>query len=104
MVWHDFTYPLGHMITARHWHNVVPDGLHFTVADTGWGKAVWGKLYGQWLCEAGVFTYDFDKFDVYKRQRTNCASWCRAAAPCSSLAWATAASRRTPLAQKRRNT
>ncbi len=62
MVWHDFTYPLGHMITARHWHNVVPDGLHFTVADTGWGKAVWGKLYGQWLCEAGVFTYDFDKF------------------------------------------
>ncbi|MDP4109144.1 MAG: AMP-binding protein [Bacillota bacterium] len=62
MVWHDFTYPIGHIITARYWHNVVPDGLHFTVADTGWGKAVWGKLYGQWLCEAGVFTYDFDKF------------------------------------------
>ncbi len=63
MVWHDFTYPLGHIVTARHWHNVVPDGLHLTVADTGWGKAVWGKLYGQWLCEAGVFTYDFDKFN-----------------------------------------
>lgn len=60
---HDFTYPLGHIVTARYWHNVDPDGLHFTVADTGWGKAVWGKLYGQWLCEAGVFTYDFDKFD-----------------------------------------
>jgi acetyl-CoA synthetase len=62
MVLHDHTYALAHLFTARHWHNVVPDGLHFTIADTGWGKAVWGKLYGQWLCEAGVFTYDFDKF------------------------------------------
>lgn len=60
---HDFTYPLGHVVTARYWHNVDPEGLHFTVADTGWGKAVWGKLYGQWLCDAAVFTYDFDKFD-----------------------------------------
>ncbi|MCQ2505959.1 MAG: AMP-binding protein [Lachnospiraceae bacterium] len=59
---HDFRYPLGHFITAKYWHNVNPNGLHFTVADTGWGKALWGKLYGQWLCEAGVFTYDFDKF------------------------------------------
>ncbi|MDD4797219.1 MAG: AMP-binding protein [Eubacteriales bacterium] len=59
---HDFTYPLGHIVTARHWHNVDPDGVHFTVADTGWGKAVWGKLYGQWLCEACVFTYDFERF------------------------------------------
>ncbi len=62
MVLHDHTYALAHLFTARHWHNVEPDGLHFTIADTGWGKAVWGKLYGAWLCEAGVFTYDFDKF------------------------------------------
>lgn len=62
MVLHDHTYAIAHIITARHWHNVVPDGLHLTVADTGWGKAVWGKLYGQWFCGAGVFVYDFDKF------------------------------------------
>lgn len=62
MVLHDHTYAIAHIITARHWHNVVPEGLHLTVADTGWGKAVWGKLYGQWLCGAGVFVYDFDKF------------------------------------------
>ena len=60
---HDFTYPIGHIVTAKYWHNVEPDGLHLTIADTGWGKAVWGKLYGQWLCEAAVFTYDFDKFE-----------------------------------------
>jgi acetyl-CoA synthetase len=59
---HSFSYPLGHITTAKHWHNVDPDGLHLTVADTGWGKAVWGKLYGQWLMEAAVFVYDFDKF------------------------------------------
>ncbi len=62
MVEHDYAYPLGHVMTARHWHKVNPDGLHFTVADTGWGKALWGKIYGQWLCEAGVFTFDFDRF------------------------------------------
>ncbi|HYH04857.1 MAG TPA: AMP-binding protein, partial [Bacillota bacterium] len=59
---HTFAYPLGHIATAKHWHNVDPDGLHLTVADTGWGKAVWGKLYGQWIMEAAVFVYDFDKF------------------------------------------
>ncbi len=59
---HSHTYPLGHYPTAKYWHNVNPDGLHFTISDTGWGKALWGKLYGQWLCEAGVFTYDFDRF------------------------------------------
>ena len=64
MAIHPFTYPLGHIVTARWWHNVEPDGLHFTVADTGWGKALWGKLYGQWLCESGVFVYDFDRFDA----------------------------------------
>ncbi len=62
MVEHDYSYPLGHIMTARHWHKVNPEGLHFSVADTGWGKALWGKIYGQWLCEAGVFTYDFDRF------------------------------------------
>lgn len=62
MVMHDSLYSLGHLITAKHWHNVRPDGLHFTVADTGWGKAVWGKLYGQWLMEAAVLTYDFDRY------------------------------------------
>ena len=62
MVIHDHSYAIAHIVTARHWHNVVPDGLHLTVADTGWGKAVWGKLYGQWLCGAGVFVYDYTKF------------------------------------------
>ena len=62
MVEHDHTYPIGHIMTARHWHKVDPRGIHFTVADTGWGKALWGKVYGQWLCEAAVFTYDFDRF------------------------------------------
>lgn len=62
MACHNFAYPLGHITTAKHWQNVDPDGLHLTVADTGWGKAVWGKLYGQWLMEAAVFVYDFDKF------------------------------------------
>lgn len=61
---HSHTYALGHYITARYWHNVEYDGIHFTISDTGWGKALWGKLYGQWLCEAAVFTYDFDKFDA----------------------------------------
>lgn len=59
---HSYKYPLGHYITAKYWHGVYDDGLHFTISDTGWGKALWGKLYGQWLCEAAVFTYDFDRF------------------------------------------
>lgn len=64
MVLHDSAYALAHTCTAKHWHQVVSDGgLHFTIADTGWGKAVWGKLYGQWIMEAAVFTYDFDRFD-----------------------------------------
>ncbi|MCQ2378905.1 MAG: AMP-binding protein [Victivallaceae bacterium] len=61
---HSFSYPLGHIITARWWQNVNPDGLHLTISDTGWAKAMWGKLYGQWLCEAGVFVYDFDRFSA----------------------------------------
>ncbi len=62
MVAHDFSYPAGHIATARWWHNVDPNGLHFTISDTGWGKSLWGKIYGQWLCEGAIFTYDFDKF------------------------------------------
>ena len=59
---HSFKYALGHYVTAKYWHGVDPDGLHFTISDTGWGKALWGKLYGQWLSEGAVFTYDFDRF------------------------------------------
>ena len=62
MVLHDAGYAVAHLMTAKHWHNVRPDGIHFTIADTGWGKAVWGKFYGQWIMEACVFTYDFDRF------------------------------------------
>lgn len=62
MVAHDFTYPLAHIITASYWHNLDENSLHLTLADTGWGKAVWGKLYGQWIAGANVFVYDFDKF------------------------------------------
>ncbi len=61
---HNHKYGLGHYVTAKYWHNVNPEGLHFTISDTGWGKAVWGKFYGQWLCEGAVFTYDFDKFEA----------------------------------------
>ena len=63
---HNYKYPLGHFITAKYWHQVNPDGLHLTIADTGWAKALWGKLYGQWLCEAAIFVYDFDRFDAEK--------------------------------------
>ena len=62
MVVHDFTYPLGHIVTGAIWHNLNPNSLHLTVADTGWGKAVWGKLYGQWFAGANVFVYDHQKF------------------------------------------
>ncbi len=61
---HSYQYPLGHFVTARYWHGVEVGGLHFTISDTGWGKALWGKLYGQWMCEGAVFTYDFDRFDA----------------------------------------
>ena len=63
---HSYKYPLGHFITAKYWHCVNPDGLHLTISDTGWAKSMWGKLYGQWLCEAAVFVYDFDRFDANK--------------------------------------
>ncbi|MDP3916461.1 MAG: AMP-binding protein, partial [Bacteroidota bacterium] len=62
MVNHNYIYPLGHILTAKYWQNVQDNGLHFTVADTGWAKSAWGKLYGQWLSGSAVMTYDFDKF------------------------------------------
>ena len=63
---HSHKYPLGHFITAKYWHCVERDGIHFTISETGWGKALWGKLYGQWLCEGAVFVYDFERFDASK--------------------------------------
>ena len=64
MALHSYKYPLGHFHTANYWHCVDPEGLHLTISDTGWAKAAWGKIYGQWLCEAPLFVYDFDKFDA----------------------------------------
>jgi len=63
MVVHNYAYPLGHIITAKFWQNLNPDSLHLTVAETGWAKAAWGKIYGQWICESCVFVYDFDRFN-----------------------------------------
>lgn len=64
MVAHDYLYALGHLITGVYWHNLGPDSIHLTIADTGWGKAAWGKLYGQWLAGATVFVYDHEKFNA----------------------------------------
>ncbi|MDD4331830.1 MAG: AMP-binding protein, partial [Methanosarcinaceae archaeon] len=64
MVEHDFTYPLGHILTASYWQNVEDNGLHYTVADSGWGKCVWGKLYGQWIAGCAVFVYDYGRFNA----------------------------------------
>ena len=66
MALHSYKYALGHFVTAKYWHMVDRGGLHFTISETGWGKALWGKLYGQWLCEGAVFTYDFTKFNSAK--------------------------------------
>jgi len=66
MAMHSYKYALGHYVTAKYWHLCERNGLHFTISETGWGKALWGKLYGQWLCEGAVFTYDFDRFDAEK--------------------------------------
>ena len=64
MACHKHTYALGHFVTAKYWHCCERDGLHLTISDTGWGKSLWGKLYGQWLCEGAVFVYDFDRFSA----------------------------------------
>ncbi len=61
---HSYKYALGHYITAKYWHCVERNGLHFTISETGWGKALWGKLYGQWLCEGAIFVYDFERFNA----------------------------------------
>ena len=63
MVIHDYLYPLSHIITAKYWQCVVPDGLHFSVAETGWAKASWGKIYGQWIAGSAVFVYDRQTFN-----------------------------------------
>lgn len=64
LVKHTYKYALGHYIAARYWHGVDPDGVHFTISETGWGKALWGKLFGQWMCEGCVLVYDFNKFNA----------------------------------------
>ncbi len=77
MVSHDYTYPLGHIVTAKYWQNVQDNGLHFTIADTGWAKSAWGKIYGQWLSGSAVMTYDYDRFvpknilEVIERYKVN---------------------------------
>lgn len=80
MVFHNYTYPLGHILTAKYWQNVQENGLHFTVADTGWAKSAWGKLYGQWLSGSAVMTYDYDKFVPLKLleiiQKYNVTTFC----------------------------
>jgi len=80
MVIHDHTYCLGHLTTAAFWHNLKPESLHLTVADTGWGKAVWGKLYGQWIVGAAVFVYDHEKFTpadiLHKIEQYRVTSFC----------------------------
>ena len=69
MVAHDFLYALGHLTTGVYWHNLSEHSIHLTVADTGWGKAVWGKLYGQWFAGATVFVFDHEKFTAEKIMR-----------------------------------
>jgi len=80
MAMHDFTYPLGHIVTAKYWHRVQEKGLHISVADSGWAKFGWGKLYGQWICGAVQFLYDMDRFDpcnlLEKIQKYNVKTFC----------------------------
>ncbi len=66
MALHNYKYALGHYVTAKYWHQVERDGLHFTISETGWAKSMWGKLYGQWLCEGAIFVYDFSRFHAEK--------------------------------------
>ena len=66
MALHSHLYGLGHYVTAKYWHQVERDGLHFTISETGWAKALWGKLYGQWMCEGALFVYDFSRFHAEK--------------------------------------
>ncbi len=66
MAVHDQTYPLGHTLLGKHWHQVDPDGIHWTVADTGWAKTAWGRIYSVWIMEGCTFVYEFDRFDPHK--------------------------------------
>ncbi|WP_039924030.1 AMP-binding protein [Treponema sp. JC4] len=66
MVLQNFDYPIGHIITAKYWHGVLDDGLHLSIAETGWAKATWGKLYGQWICGTAQFVYDMNMFKPAK--------------------------------------
>ena len=70
MVQHNFTYPLGHILTAKYWQNVIDGGLHLTIADTGWAKAMWGKIYGQWISGSAIFVYDYERFNPQKMLET----------------------------------
>lgn len=65
MIKHSFGYPLAHIVTSYFWHQVVEDGFHYTIADTGWGKALWGEIYGPWICGSGIYIYDYDRFHAY---------------------------------------
>lgn len=80
MVQHDFAYPLAHILTAGYWQNVMDEGLHLTVADSGWAKCAWGKIYGQWICGSAVFAYDYERFDaknmLEKASHYNVNSFC----------------------------
>ncbi|MDR0985107.1 MAG: AMP-binding protein [Endomicrobium sp.] len=80
MVCHDFSYPLGHIVTALFWQRLNYKSVHLTVADTGWAKASWGKLYGQWLCGACIFVYDYDRFNaknlIKKIEKYKITSFC----------------------------
>ena len=80
MVLHDYNYALAHLVTAAYWHNLSPESIHLTIADTGWGKAVWGKLYGQWIVGAAVFVYDYNRFlpsdMLHKMEHYNITSFC----------------------------
>ncbi len=71
MAVHNFAYPLGHILTAKYWQNVIDGGLHYTVADTGWAKAVWGKIYGQWIAGTAVFAYDYEVFNPLNLLKMN---------------------------------
>lgn len=62
MVMHSNYYAIAHLLTAKHWHHINDKSLHFTISESGWGKCMWGKMYGQFLCAASIFVYDFDRF------------------------------------------
>ncbi len=70
MIKHNFAYPLAHIVTSYYWHQVVENGLHYTIADTGWGKALWGEIYGPWIAGSGIYIYDYERFHPYEVLKT----------------------------------